>query len=247
MLSLSCFRCAAKIKGLAEINPYSLIYLYRPERYVPGLLPVVQTVRIPQWRDERISPPYFPSLGADDDLVRLMFVTQQTSPLRGRLRPYKDKLFGPIYEDANKLNEDEFISKHGLEDVFAHKVYSILPGCAFMAEYDTPELPTTDLMRLNQHLLDSQKTVTTYMQRNSRLIKLSKQELSEVVYLAYIFDKESPAGGYYEACSAYSSILNPLDSNDRIVTQIGTRLLAALSQKETQIIDPAASQPTNHP
>lgn len=227
VFNLWASRFASVLKGRENVPPYSIGYVYLPERYVPGLLPLPPITRVPMEKeDKRLRPLYFPSLDMSDDLIRLVFLAKQTVPEKRRLLQRNNgERRQMIYDDAKSMTEIDFMDKYGLADIFSNKVYNIIEGCAFHVDYPAPLLPVTDMMKINSGMLESSKAKLSYFQKNSRLIHLAPDEVSEIVYIAYLLDGEAGADRYAEVCKQNPNILSPM-TNVKFKTLIGQKLFA---------------------
>jgi hypothetical protein len=235
VLHVDAMRFSTILKGRQSMPPYSVGYLYPPDRYVPGKIPMPPLTRVPlDKNDARLLPPYFPSLSRGDNLTRLMFLTRQTTPLKDRLLQRDNGARRQmIYNDAKEMTEAEFVAKYELESVFSNQVYSVVEGCAFHVDYPVPSLPTTKLMEMNAGMLSGDSAQNAYLQKNSGLITLSPLEVSEIVYIAYMCDGEGDAGSRYaEACKRNPEILIPMEKAD-FKTSAGQKLFAAAIENQS--------------
>ena len=235
VLGVQSIRFSVILKGRNSLPPYSVGYIYRPDLYVPGLLPFVFE-RSPSGRDLRaegywVMPPYFPTLHTTDNLTRLVLLTRQTTPLGSRLffrRTDKGARQKMVYDDAKNMEAAAFMGKYDLTAVFSNQVYSVVEGCIFHVDLPVPELPETELMRLNAAMVAAGEARVSFFQQNSRLIHLSPEEVSEVVYIACLLD--GGAGQYTEARKRAPELLLPVEKPE-FKTAIGKRVHAAVAGK----------------
>jgi len=175
--------------------------------------------------------PYRPSLSiySNEELCRLVFVRPQREPLTKRVwnarsatssNPARDSQFE---DDAHTLPVSEFMAKYNLGQVFSNSVYQIAEGCMFILDH--PKFKLVD-----------EKTKTA-----SGNIYLAAQEVSEIVYLAYLEeDKRGGAAKYAEAVRQ-SQILQPMPKAE-FKTLIGQKLHAALSDPEYGMAEKRAQE-----
>ena len=176
-------------------------------------------------------PPYFPTLHTTDNLTRLVLLTRQTTPLGSRLffrRTDKGARQKMVYDDAKNMEAAAFMGKYDLTAVFSNKVYSVVEGSIFHVDLPVPELPETELMRLNAAMGAAGEARVSFFQQNSRLIHLSPEEVSEVVYIACLLD--GGAGQYTEARKRAPELLLPVEKPE-FKTAIGKRVHAAVAGK----------------
>jgi hypothetical protein len=238
VLHVDAMRFSTILKGRQSIPPYSVGYIYPPDRYVPGKVPMPPLTRVPlDKNDARLLPPYFPSLSRVDNLTRLMFLTRKTTPLKDRLLQRDNGARRQmIYNDAKEMTEAEFVAKYELESVFSNQVYSVVEGCVFHVDCPVPSLPTTKLMEMNAGMLSGDGARNAYLQKNSGLISLSPLEVSEIVYIAYMHDGGDDAGGRCaEACKRNPEILIPIETQE-FTTSIGKQLFSAVSEKTSNAL-----------
>lgn len=233
-LGLWSIRFPVILKGRNSLPPYSVGYIYKPDLYVPGLLPHVHESR-PSGRDLRaegywVRPPYFPTINPKDDLTRLVLLTRQTAPLKDRIIPRNNwgARFKMIYEDATNMEATAFMEKYDLTAVFSNQVYSVVEGCIFHVDLPVPELPEPILIKENAAMLAADKARLPFHQQRSGLIHLSPEEVSEIVYIACLLDVG--AGQYAEASKRAPELLLPVEKPE-FKTAIGKRVHAAVAGK----------------
>ena len=234
VLNLWSIRFSVILKGRNSLPPYSVGYIYKPDLYVPGLLPHVYESR-PSGRDLRaegywVRPPYFPTINPKDDLTRLILLTRQTAPLKDRIIPRNNwgARFKMIYEDATNMEATAFMGKYDLTAVFSNKVYSVVEGCIFHVDLPVPELPETELKKAHPEVVAADKARLPFHQQRSGLIHLSPEEVSEIVYIACLLDVG--AGQYAEASKRAPELLLPVEKPE-FKTAIGKRVHAAVAGK----------------
>ena len=133
-----------------------------------------------------------------------------------------------IYDDATNMEATVFMGKYDLAAVFSNQVYSVVEGCIFHVDLPVPELPETELMRANAAMVAAGKTRLSFFQKDSGLIHLSPEEVSEVVYIACLLD--GGAGQYAEARKRAPELLLPVEKPE-FKTAIGKRVHAAVAGK----------------
>jgi len=189
----------------AHVRGYALFYPpdYNPNRRNLGLPPIH----------------YRPSMYHDNHnngICHLAFVRPQREPLKDRVEDVLPKLSRDVVRDkqfvsdARTLPSAAFLAKYKLGQVFATSVYDIAQGCLFLVDHPTC------------------KTVDDEMKKQGWNILLSHQEVSEIVYLAYVHeDKKNGAAKYAEAVKQ-SQILQPMPTAE-FQSLIGKRLHEALT------------------
>jgi len=233
-LGLWSIRFPVILKGRNSLPPYSVGYIYKPDLYVPGLLPHVHESR-PSGRDLRtagywVRPPYFPTINPKDDLTRLVLLTRQTAPLKDRIIPRNNwgARFKMIYDDAKNMDETEFMEKYDLTAVFSNQVYRVVEGCIFHVDLSVHELPETELEKTHPEVVAADRARLPFHQQRSGLIHLSSEEVSEIVYIACLLD--GGAGQYAEASKRAPELLLPVEKPE-FKTAIGKRVHAAVAGK----------------
>jgi len=172
---------------------------------------------------------YLPNMRSDGKCY-LVFVSPQREPLKDQVWNVSSRVSydtvdrdNRFVEDAHTLPPTEFMAKYNLTQVFSNSVYSITPGCMFLVDY--PGFKPVD-----EKIVD-----------NRDYIFLSQQEVSEIVYLAYLEeDKKGGAATYAEAVRQ-SRILQPIPKAE-FKTLIGQRLHAALSDPEYGMAEKRAQE-----
>jgi len=143
-----------------------------------------------------------------DTMCRLVFVHPQLEPLDGWLFESPSTLSNPEYceqflMDVRTLPSAEFLAKYKLGRVFSNSVYQATEGCMFIVDH--PQIKVTDekLKALRGIIRD---------------IILSHQEVSEIVYLAYLHeDAQGGAAEFDSPADAQGGLQDP----DRPATPCG--------------------------
>ena len=152
-------------------------------------------------------PPYDPYQAYKDVCVQLMLLTPEHELDKNRIRLMKEwtmqTIIGKDYKDQAS---EELMAKLGVEKVFSNRVFRLNEGCAF--HVDDPE---------------ADNATDALPDGSSALMHLSAEEVSELVYLAYLVDGD--AAGYSAAVARCPKILKPVTG---IKTTFGKRLQQAL-------------------
>ena len=163
--------------------------------------------------------PYHPDM-TPDGKCRLVFVRPQCEPLKDRVWNISSMVSYDTVDQDNQFVEDghtlpaaEFMAKYNLSQVFSSSVYSITPGCMFIVDH--PEFQSVD----------------EKAKKNSSNMFLSPQEVSEIVYLAYLHEDAQGGAAKYAESVKRSKILQPMPKAE-FKTLIGQKLHAALSDPE---------------
>lgn len=118
--------------------------------------------------------------------------------------------------DARTLTEEEFLKKYQLHSLFTNSVYATyMPG---IFEVDHP----VSVQGCATHC--SEDLTKRKIKDKSGLIKLSRREVSEIVYIAYLLEGKDGALKYAETVKK-SKILEPIQETT-FMTQIGQKLYA---------------------
>lgn len=221
VLGLQRHRLVTMLKGASNIPSYGTCYLYAPGSHAPGQPHVLKELEFP--------PPYEPTVGLGDDLTRLVFLRRQTTPLKNRILRGNKNRWGreEISADAINLNEHAFVEKYNLDEVFSNRVYQVIEGCVFRVNCPVPELPDTKMMDLNRENLERSKSKIPELQKMSSLLELTRQEMSELVFLAYWIEKTTGAPQYAAAQRRNANILLPMNEAG-LETDLGKRVQKAL-------------------
>jgi len=155
-----------------------------------------------------------------DTMCRLVFVHPQLEPLDGWLFENPSALPNPEYceqflMDVRTLLSAEFLTKYKLGRVFSNSVYQVTEGCMFIVDHPLVKIPDEGTKRQHQ----------------VRDIRLSHQEVSEIVYLAYLEEDKGGGAATYAEMVRQSRILQPMPKAE-FKTLIGQRLHAVLSDPE---------------
>ena len=199
----------------ARVNDCALLY------------PLLHTARADTRKGVHIY--YRPDMTCDT-MCRLVFVHPQLEPLKGWLFEEPSALSNPEYceqflMDVRTLPSAEFLAKYKLGRVFSNSVYQVTEGCMFIVDHPLVKVPDEGTKRHHR----------------VRDIRLSHQEVSEIVYLAYLEeDKKGGAATYAEAVRQ-SLILQPMPKAE-FKTLIGQRLHAALSDPEYGMAEKRAQE-----
>ena len=179
----------------------------------------------------RTAPPihYHPAIHHDPEICRLAFVRPQREPLKDRVRDPRPNTSNDLdrdtqfVSDARTLPSAEFLAKYNLAQVFATSVYNITQGCLFFVDH--PEFQPVD----------------EKAKKNSSNMFLSPQEVSEIVYLAYLHEDVQGGAAKYAEAVRQSRILQPMPKAE-FKTLIGQRLHAALSDPEYGMAEKRAKE-----
>ena len=124
--------------------------------------------------------------------------------------------------DYNSIPTETLMSRLGVTEAFSNRVYQAEEGCAFQVDYPVPDLGWKDtLVTKEEHL----EIVRSSRREDNRIMHLSSEEASEIVYLSYLADKRYSAADYDAACKRCPKLLKPVRT---FKTEIGKRLKAAL-------------------
>jgi hypothetical protein len=220
VLGLQKCRLVTMLKGTSRIASYGECYLYVPRSQAAGQ-PYV-------FYENEIPIPYQPFVGIGDDITRLVLLRKQTTLLKDRvLSAYKyQRRLETITTDAVDLDENDFINKYGLGNVFSNHVFQVIEGCVFRAECYVPELPDTHLINLNRGNLEQSRSKVHVP---GDLLSLTRREVSEIVFLAYQLEGEGGIIRYEEALRKNVNLLLPIpDAN--VETHLGRMVLKKISE-----------------
>jgi len=218
VMGFSVLRCAEALKGGGALKPGEAIYMYLPDPK--------------KWAETRSGrgekrPPYLPRLLADDEVL-MMLASPLEEPDKERWASSdRDPSLKGFVSDAKSMSAKDLCATHGLERGLEGRMYTLKEGCALAVAYPAPELPVTEMMRLNKGLLDGQRANRAKLSGTSGLVELSKLEMAELVYLAYTMDGDEGLA-QYKALRArlpeYKELSHPLE----LKTAFGKALAAAL-------------------
>lgn len=220
VLGFSVARCVEPLKGGA-LKPGEAIYLYLPD---PMKWAKTNTRRASTKR-----PPYLPRLLADDD-VKLMLLSALGKPDKERwTNDDRDPALKNFVSDAKAMQAAELCEEYGLEEALDGRMYALREGCVLVVTYPAPELPETELMRLNRSLLEGQRANRAKLRGTSGMVGLSRLEMAELVHLAYAIDGDEGLSQYQklrERLPEYEELSYPLE----LKTKFGKTLFAELNR-----------------
>ena len=128
-----------------------------------------------------------------------------------------------IAKDARALPPDEFWTKYKLWQVFSNGVYETTYGCLFLVEHPMFEKPDEKEKEGRSNLF------------------FSSREVSEIVYLAYLYEDKGGGAAKYAEAVRQSRILQPMPKAE-FKTLIGQKLHAALSDPEYGMAEKRAKE-----
>ena len=227
-LGLTLLRFIKMLKGTANVATNEIIYIYEPynkEWHIRS---------DPRHGSPNRPPPYRPLFLAED-LMRLVLMKHQMEPIRDRFCDgwqKREPEIKPFVADAlNMDNGKEFLAKYNLTTTFSNKVYRVMEGCVFRVDYPVPDMPETELMRMNRQNAALMKARVPYLQKMTNLVSLTKREVSEIVLLAYLLEGEK-GRSQYAAMIKDNLLLEPM-TELVFKTGIGRKLFAILGPKIT--------------
>lgn len=227
VLGFSVARCVEPLKGGA-LKPGEAIYLYLPDP--------MKWARTNTRRASTKRPPYLPRLLADDD-VRLMLLSALEKPDKERwASDARDPALKNFVSDAKAMSAAELCAEYGLEEALDGRMYAMREGCVLVVTYPAPELPETELMRLNRSLLEGQRVNRAKLRGTSGMVGLSRLEMAELVYLAYAIDGDEGLSQYQklrERLPEYEELSYPLV----LKTKFGKALSAELQKMGKLSVD----------
>lgn len=245
--------CVEVLKGDVSVGGYRRCYLYETARLaqaLPPLFDVFGPIAPPSsfcyfdegtrsnpmagkrvWVTGRMIwkylPPYDPYQSYMDEFVHLMLLTPETQLDMARLKPDKwhpseKTLTGILGLGYTNMVARQAMQKLKVEAAFSNRVFRMNEGCDFQVDYQLPEIGLSwrGLESKERHM----ERLKSIQDGNSVLMHLSAEEVSELVYLAYLVDGGDTKG--YEAAVVRSpQILKPVAE---IKTAFGKRLRQAL-------------------
>ena len=253
-LGLYHFRCVDVLMGDTSIGGYKMIYVYETPRLArmsggrnfpefPDLGLVISDGQGPAGNSSefyirdgkrhfikgkeiwRFSPPYSPfSFSRAEEYVELRFMSSVRELKKTRIAKwaaYKEHVKKNLHEYENVPTET-LMSRLGVTEVFSNRVYQAEEGCAFQVDYPVPDLGWKGTLVTKEEHLD---IVRSSREEDNRIMHLSPDEASEIVYLAYLADKRYTAADYDAACKRCPKLLMPVKE---FKTEIGRRLKAAM-------------------
>ena len=175
-------------------------------------------------------PPYDPYQSYMDEFVHLMLLTPETQLDMARLKPDKwhpseKTLTGILGLGYTNMVSRQAMQKLKVEAAFSNRVFRMNEGCDFQVDYQLPGtlgLTWRGLEPKERHM----ERLKSIQAGNSVLMHLSADEVSELVYLAYLVDGND-AKGYAAAVLRCPKILKPVAE---IKTTFGKRLQQALTE-----------------
>jgi len=246
-LGLSKRRCVVMLKGDVSLNGNKVCYLYDTPRNahvlprlmisaggasyegyfvddkeLPGNFVVLEGRK--KWM---YHPPYDPFLSYKDEFVQLMLLTPEHSLDKkriklGKCRYGKEMVEDAIGKDFMRNSPEELMAKLKVERVFSNRVFRMNEGCAFQVDYPAPDMDWRKSGSKAKHLDELKRAQAA----NSILMHLSADEVSEIVYLAYMADG-GDMKGYEDACARCPELLKPVTE---FKTGIGSRLHQAMKK-----------------
>lgn len=248
--------CVEVLKGDVSVGGYRRCYLYETARLaqaLPPLFDVFGPIAPPSsfcyfdegtrsnpmagkrvWVTGRMIwkylPPYDPYQSYMDEFVHLMLLTTETQLDMARLKPDKwhpseKTLTGILGLGYTNMVARQAMQKLKVEAAFSNRVFRMNEGCDFQVDYRLPEtlgLSWRGLEPKERHM----ERLKSIQAGNSVLIHLLSEEVSELVYLAYLVDG-GDTNGYEVAVVRCPKILKPVTE---IKTTFGKRLRQALTE-----------------
>lgn len=245
--------CVEVLKGDVSVGGYKRCYLYETARCAGTLPPLFEVFGLnatpsiccyfdkgtrsnPRagkrvWVTGRMIwkylPPYDPYQSYMDEFVHLMLLTPEPRLDMARLKPDKwhsseKTLTGILGLGYTNMVARQALKKLKVEAAFSNRVFRMNEGCDFQVDYRLPET-----LGLTWHGLEPKerhmKRLKSIQAGNSVLMHLSVDEVSELVYFAYLVDGD--AAGYAAAVARCPKTLKPIAE---IKTTFGKRLQQAL-------------------
>jgi len=223
-LDLRRVRFVEMLKGVNTYSENEVLYFY-PIRY--------QLAHTGQTRDQ-IAKCYEPQF-IPDDLIKVLFVCQSTIPIVTRLNndlgdARINMQIKTFIEDAQALGKQDFLNKYGLTTISSNKVFEIQKPAIFSVACEKLQpLSDTESMRWSRGQLENLRRTIPASQDLSNLLHLSRREVSEIVYIAYLLDGKDGIVKYAEAAKK-SKILEPM-ADAKFTTQIGQKLYEKVKPK----------------
>lgn len=197
---------------------------------------------------DTLSSVYNPSFISGDGFVKMAFVTRSEAPWNEvrtiRTNPESARELDAVW---NKDNGITFLSDYDLSGFFPDRCFKLEDNLFFLTDIPQPDMPDTrphdpefgDVgeREYEKRMLSCPKNSPDHPQFWSRktCYQLSRQELSELVFLAYWNDGESNAAEQYEkARDRHSSVLMPV-SVDGLRTQFGKTLRRKIEEARKAI------------
>ena len=237
----------ATLKGQSASDSDSLVLLWAPDTRKNNIVSITNgedgmvleqiqhdgTVfqqRMPQNADSR----YNPNFKGGENYVRMMFlqhfpVIDKSQLLLWDHRRAGKKELTKMAEDAMTLESDEFLNKYGLFEVFSNQVFRICANGIFQVDFEVADIPTaTPPPPLGPSISQIEDSIRKAREQSTDILHLSHEEVSEIVYLAYLLEGKNGTILYEEARRQNLAILLPVD---HLQTEIGKRLYDALKER----------------
>ena len=248
--------CVEVLKGDVSVGGYRRCYLYETARLAQALPPLFDvfgpiaptssfcyfdegTRSNPRagkrvWVTGRMIwkylPPYDPYQSYMDEFVHLMLLTPETQLDMARLKPDKwhpseKTLTGILGLGYTNMVSRQAMQKLKVEAAFSNRVFRMNEGCDFQVDYQLPGtlgLTWRGLEPKERHM----ERLKSIQAGNSVLMHLSADEVSELVYLAYLVDGNDTKA-YAAAAARCPNILKHVTE---IKTTFGKRLQQALTE-----------------
>ena len=217
--------------------------------YVPGEFSDVPEIR--KTEDLGYLPFY-----SEDDRVRLVFGVPRKLPLPTRIGTLERH--STFAEEYRAGSPSDFLSMNGLEDLFLDRVFQLVPKMAFLADGVSFDVDfDKDVLRgeITPERMSAYWEWRAEMIRAGRqsvgvpyLLRLTRREVSELVYLAYAYGGEADGPAAYRAAlRANPDILVPIPDG-RMETELGRRVEAELkAPPEAAAPPPEAAEPPEPP
>ena len=172
----------------------------------------------------RFRPPYDPfSSSRAEEYVELRYMSPAHELKKTRIAKWSyERKVDISLLNYNGIPTETLMSRLGVTEAFSNRVYQAEEGCAFQVDYPVPDLEWKDtLVTKEEHL----EIVRSSRKKDNRIMHLSSDEASEIVYLSYLADKRYAAVDYDAACKRCPKLLNPVKT---FKTDIGKRLKTSL-------------------
>lgn len=225
VLGLRRFRFVTFLKGSSEIEPYDLGYVYPPERIARSTQ--VDLIERPFGKNN-LPPPYRPTLMPGDDLMRLVFVEAKKDMIDSRILDIPR--LKTVLRDARNMKKENFVKKYDLEKFFDERVYHVHEGCIFRVNYKIPDLPDTDLMKMNRANQSLIEARVPDLQKRASLITLNKQEVSEIVFICHYVQEKGGLTEYEKKRQNNPEFLGEM-LKPSFKTKIGEMLFTACGEQ----------------